>query len=1207
VWKVIHANKRLLKHPTTLKEYLSQIDDKSILQDLAGLFKLSISQVQNIEYYLPCLKTQITLTDEPANSDAILSYVQEIDPLLAWFSVVKLLLDYRGNIFESALDFLETLPLSNYPLSNVDIATVTDPNILKQVLLSHPDDAVKIAVINRSKELLPLNQLFAILIQGSSCFSEDVLLAGISAIDKVRSRYSIKFARNALWKQLNEPRPGLIEFYLGDVYEGVSPIDQSSLISHTFEKALKYRKSLRTFEIFSYLVEKKADLILMLLESYKHVSLLDEDESNTLPALLYGLGDYFKKHNGVVAPEHKKLFKSIIRHTGGYLYNINPIYRLAAFHCRMVLAPENVLGLAHQMLEDDDDEIQQLSLSLLKQHGREIDANHLITVLKNLNENPLISKNAALTEALLSLDMQKGFAAIIYSIVNCENIYSSTDSLRNNILLVLNKFVPPAEYRRSLLKLSESHVDTVRLLAFELLTEPFSKKELKNWAVKALMRPMRYACFSNREDSKREWALKVLEGETDPALLPLILPWAHYEVKEIRAQSLKTMIGIDDILVFSELVASLNDIEPEVQKIAENLLFETPEKVAILRRLNKMGKRDPVNEVREKVLSINRWAVGIAFALTGKRATISQYDTGIGRTWATGKHSMKIEISEKPVTTFHKYGEEIMRGIALHEIGHHLCDIGVRGARTMRGIANSEGCNEIFNILLDERLERVLRSKNPEWGIYFDRLSSYVFNNNTHIIPIYEIAKQTGKSVGRIKSKLLNGELPGVYIQAIGINQFDSIRLRDIELLTFPYPLVSINMVFLTFARCGFAASLHSDPRVKEAISMIPANLKDLRHADVLKVAKQIAGILGIGATDEFRNAREESKKKYGRFREGEISNPYPNNTEETPQLTSTIQKILQRVDEIMHNLDMDNGKVRNTPTSNPYKNCSGKGIKVNDINPTKKHEVPESDAQFGQFLNIGDSIDFDLLEKTVCITSEPEQDAELILPLRNHVIRLRSFFENLSRSEQDEYASRRGKRLDHARMKKALVAPGLNILVSSTQHNIKSDAYIGILIDKSSSMHGEKLTLAKSFAALLVESIGAIHGIEGHVNAFDDDTFYTLGTLKHCTVAGLHADGGNNDAGALLKAAGLAMASGKRNKLLVMISDGSPTGCTEKALTNLVQQLERANDIKCVQVAVDKIDTASFRDFVDLSNLNFHNSIARFGEIIARITAEWR
>jgi len=224
--------------PTTLMEYLSQIDNEAVLQDLAGLLNLCTSQIQNAGYYLPCLKGQINLTNESSdNAAAILSLVQEIDPSLAWFTTIELLFDSRDSVIETAVAIMKKLPLSNYPYSDIDIAKETNPATLKRVLLSHPDDVIKIAVIERSKELLTFNQLYNLLIRGSYCFSEDVLYEGISAINEKRSSYKIKFVQNALWKNINESRPKLIEFYFEDILSELNSVDLRKSIFHTLGKA----------------------------------------------------------------------------------------------------------------------------------------------------------------------------------------------------------------------------------------------------------------------------------------------------------------------------------------------------------------------------------------------------------------------------------------------------------------------------------------------------------------------------------------------------------------------------------------------------------------------------------------------------------------------------------------------------------------------------------------------------------------------------------------------------------------------------------------------------------------------------------------------------------------------------------------------------------------------------------------------------------
>jgi hypothetical protein len=126
-------------------------------------------------------------------------------------------------------------------------------------------------------------------------------------------------------------------------------------------------------------------------------------------------------------------------------------------------------------------------------------------------------------------------------------------------------------------------------------------------------------------------------------------------------------------------------------------------------------------------------------------------------------------------------------------------------------------------------------------------------------------------------------------------------------------------------------------------------------------------------------------------------------------------------------------------------------------------------------------------------------------------------------------------------------------------------------------------------------------------VNAFDDRVFYRLGDFRQTSVASLDAGGGNNDAGALARAAELALDSGKRNKLLVMISDGSPTECTFDSLKNLVATLTNRHRIVCAQVAVEQMEYIAFPHFVDLSRYSLDEAVSRFGGMITQLTAPWR
>ena len=193
------------------------------------------------------------------------------------------------------------------------------------------------------------------------------------------------------------------------------------------------------------------------------------------------------------------------------------------------------------------------------------------------------------------------------------------------------------------------------------------------------------------------------------------------------------------------------------------------------------------------------------------------------------------------------------------------------------------------------------------------------------------------------------------------------------------------------------------------------------------------------------------------------------------------------------------------------------------------------------------------------------------------------------------------------ARVRHAVLQRSSQMLVYSREE-IAPDLYLGVLIDRSGSMGREqKLEKAKAFAALVTESAKGLRGISGHVTAFDDHTFFRLGDLNHPAIAPLESDEGNNDAAALSKAAELALRSGKKNRLLIMISDGSPTECSVESLRNLVARLTRRGGFVCAQVAVDKMEEICFPHFVDLSKYPLDEAVGRFGKLLMRLTEAWR
>jgi hypothetical protein len=170
-----------------------------------------------------------------------------------------------------------------------------------------------------------------------------------------------------------------------------------------------------------------------------------------------------------------------------------------------------------------------------------------------------------------------------------------------------------------------------------------------------------------------------------------------------------------------------------------------------------------------------------------------------------------------------------------------------------------------------------------------------------------------------------------------------------------------------------------------------------------------------------------------------------------------------------------------------------------------------------------------------------------------------------------------------------------------------RASVHIEVGIDCSGSMAGEKIKLAKRFGLLIEESVRGVRGISCNFWGFTSSAIYDCGTPGQYRVSGLIAGGGNNDAAMLWHMYQAAQASGKDLKILLMVSDGSPTECTWGSLHNLVCRLEMAGYIP-VQIAVDKIDDPAFKTYyVDLVGQPMASAIIDFGRMLLTLVEQGR
>jgi len=251
--------------------------------------------------------------------------------------------------------------------------------------------------------------------------------------------------------------------------------------------------------------------------------------------------------------------------------------------------------------------------------------------------------------------------------------------------------------------------------------------------------------------------------------------------------------------------------------------------------------------------------------------------------------------------------------------------------------------------------------------------------------------------------------------------------------------------------------------------------------------------------------------------------------------------------------------------------------------------------------INRGDTTDFDTIDEIVVLPFHSHEYWELAKGVAGWSRRLRRFLQTLGLGRVTLRRRTRGSAVDRGALQRAVVGGDPRILMAR-RTVARSDLFLGVLIDCSGSMQREEsMERAQLFAALIAEAARGLDGIEARFFGFTDDMIYDAGTAARCAVAQLVPEGGNNDAAALWHASRVATASRRSARLLVMISDGSPTDCSVEALRALVKRLT-AEGIACAQVAVQPIDEVCFPDYVLVDDKDLSDAVGRFGRIIVRL-----
>jgi len=710
-------------------------------------------------------------------------------------------------------------------------------------------------------------------------------------------------------------------------------------------------------------------------------------------------------------------------------------------------------------------------------------------------------------------------------------------------------------------------------------------------------------------------AIQTLGRFHDSKWIPVLKKHCDDWDEDVRAAAIREFAKYDDDSVFPVLTLALLDSDSTVIQAAKEILFQdVPERKDLPPAIERLKRRgidaaSEADKIKEQLQSIIHWGSSFGKSVLGMNTEIVRLTEGLGRTnIGTGRNDARIEVTFDPIALQHKNGCYIVEALILHEIGHHLYDnLHTKGLKSVMGQVKAEGLDELFSFLQDERLERRLRSCWPEYQPHIDRLNSYAFAEQTTDIPLSAYAEVLELDSREMEQQIKSGQRAGVLSLFDEKKGGQQVTLKPVDLMALPGVITPLQ-AFLLCLIGGFNPRLYHDPRLTEAMSLLPSNFKDLDHAGMLKVARSIRHLLDI--PEPNASSKKGREKPGGDGRGGDKGSL-------SLQAAQALAEAIRQLLELLKSLHIRTETVAsalNVPLD--LLEAAARGDKpspalIDEGSGESNVQQPAKDSDArklpgGKGLNLSKGADFDEIRVKIMHEFDSKAHAELVVPIRSHIRALRAYFELLGMQVTEETGVRQGRRLDTGRARLLPATGNPNIMIRRYDAEM-ANAYLGIVIDKSGSMDGEEMERAKSFATLICESTRGIRGISGDVGAFDDDTYYHLGTLQRCAVSSLQTGGGNNDAGGLARAAERALASGKQHKLLIMISDGSPTECSVEALTDLVQRLQRDYGIVCVQVAVDSIEHEAFPDFVDLTAFDFHEAVARFGQMIRQHTRHWR
>jgi len=493
-----------------------------------------------------------------------------------------------------------------------------------------------------------------------------------------------------------------------------------------------------------------------------------------------------------------------------------------------------------------------------------------------------------------------------------------------------------------------------------------------------------------------------------------------------------------------------------------------------------------------RLATLFAWGEAQSLRLLGRRLKIELIaGSALGYTRLEGD---TIHINPLPLLRNERHGEDIARGLIVHELGHHVYN-GDTVGRDCWSKAVRRGLGSLMNLVCDEHLERNLRATDARYGDHFKRLGAWAFQRASRQMTVPALFDAVGRhaAIALPGSSLAPGREVGTVRIEVG---------RLIDALARSGSKLSL---FLRALRLGLGDRF-DDETIREALSLFGRDFRRLDNPGLLAVTELLA--------DHFRD--------------------------ELP---------LMDVFDLHGIADGDAGDrivAGRGVTDDDVREVQNNQRSTSDDKAT-------GSATF----NRGAKATFDTIETVERLPFEPEAWLSLRDDVAPAARRLQKVFARLGETVVRVRRRPAGHRIDRAGAPGQLVRRDPRLLQRRVVRR-DADLFVSVVVDCSGSMNGDRMVRARRFAALVASAARSVEGVDLRVFGFTDRVIYDAGDHRRPAIAGLTAGGGNNDAAGLAHAAWVARRSPRPHRLLIMISDGLPTECTTTALRELVQRLTR-------------------------------------------------